>query len=99
MLFVPETLQALPTPHNICSEFLQLFEGLDAALQAALRLAAPMEAFSEAISAARWAAKGVLLRLPLKPATPAEAKHKASPILSVMVTMVLLNVALIWATP
>ncbi|KOO22187.1 adenylate guanylate cyclase [Chrysochromulina tobinii] len=44
-----ETLQALPTPHNICSEFLQLFEGLDAALQAALRLAAPMEAFSEAM--------------------------------------------------
>ena len=44
-----ETLQALPTPNNIRSEFLQLFEGLDPALQAALRLAAPMEAFSEAM--------------------------------------------------
>ena len=28
------------------------------------------------VSAARWAAKGVLLRLPLKPTVPAEAKHK-----------------------
>src|SRR5947209_15445139 len=32
-----------------------------------------LEAFSAAVSAARWAANGVLLRLPLKPTVPAEA--------------------------
>jgi len=46
-----DVLQEVPTPHNIRSEFLQLFESLDPALQAALRLAAPMEAFSEAMLA------------------------------------------------
>src|SRR5436309_9435976 len=56
-------------------------------------------AFSAQVSAARWAANGVLLRLPLKPTVPAEAKHRVSPLVSVMVTMVLLNVALMWATP
>src|SRR5207247_3179569 len=56
-------------------------------------------AFSAHVSAARWAAKGVLLRLPLKPTVPAEAKHSVSPLVSVIVTMVLLNVALIWAMP
>src|SRR5262245_31244956 len=50
-------------------------------------------------SAARWAANGVLLRLPLKPTVPAEAKQSVSPLVSVIVTMVLLNVALMWATP
>src|SRR6516164_1744769 len=54
---------------------------------------------SAAVSAARWAAKGVLLRLPLKPTVPAEAKQSVSPLVSVIVTMVLLNVALMWATP
>src|SRR5437660_11051981 len=54
---------------------------------------------SAAVSAARWAAKGVLLRLPLKPTVPAEAKQSVSPFVSVIVTMVLLNVALMWATP
>src|SRR5262249_24957151 len=54
---------------------------------------------SAAVSAARWAANGVLLRLPLKPTVPAEAKHRVSPLVSVMVTMVLLNVALMWAMP
>src|SRR5262249_51261162 len=49
--------------------------------------------------AARWAANGVLLRLPLKPTVPAEAKQSTSPLVSVIVTMVLLNVALMWATP
>src|SRR5262245_48763364 len=58
-----------------------------------------LDAFSAAVSAARWAAKGVLLRLPLKPTVPADAKHSVSPLVSVMVTMVLLNVALMWATP
>src|SRR3984893_15937867 len=57
------------------------------------------EARSAAVSAARWAAKGVLLRLPLKPTVPADAKHNVSPVVSVMVTMVLLNVALMWAIP
>src|SRR5256885_7572553 len=56
-------------------------------------------AFSAQVSAARWAANGVLLRLPLKPTVPAEAKHKVSPLVSVMVTIVLLKVALMWATP
>src|SRR5687768_12727809 len=32
-----------------------------------------LDAFSAATSAARWAANGVLLRLPLKPTMPAEA--------------------------
>jgi len=44
-----EALDALPTPHNIRGEVLQLFESLDPALQTALRLAAPMETFSEAL--------------------------------------------------
>src|SRR6266481_1704776 len=57
------------------------------------------EARSAAISAARWAANGVDLRLPLKPTVPAEAKQSVSPLVSVMVTMVLLNVALMWAMP
>src|ERR671936_19943 len=55
--------------------------------------------FSAATSAARCAANGVLLRLPLKPTVPADAKQSVSPLVSVIVTMVLLNVALIWATP
>ena len=46
-----------------------------------------------AVSAARWAANGVLLRLPLKPTVPDEAQHNASPLGSVIVTNVLLNVA------
>src|SRR5260370_42106110 len=58
-----------------------------------------LAARSAAVSAARWAANGVLLRLPLKPTVPAEAKQSVSPFVSVIVTIVLLNVALIWATP
>ena len=56
--------------------------------------------------AARWAAKGVLLRapenflsLPTAGTEPAEAQHSTSPLGSVIVTMVLLNVALICAMP
>src|SRR6516225_7155929 len=56
-------------------------------------------AFSAQVSAARWAANGVLLRLPLKPTVPADAKHNVSPLVSLIVTMVLLKVALIWAMP
>jgi hypothetical protein len=37
----------------------------------------------------------VLLRLPLNPLVPALAQHNVSPCTSVMVTVVLLNVALI----
>src|SRR5450759_3657869 len=44
-----------------------------------------------ACSAARRAAKGVLLRLPLKPADPALPQQTALPWVSVTVTMVLLN--------
>src|ERR1700728_4498500 len=51
-----------------------------------------------AVSAARCAAKGVLLRLPLKPTVRDEAQHSASPLGSVIVTVVLLNVALMWTT-
>src|ERR1700674_3742219 len=54
---------------------------------------------SAAVAAARWAANGVLLRLPLKPTVPAEAKQSVSPLVSVIVTIVLLNVALMWAIP
>src|SRR4051812_27822414 len=52
-----------------------------------------------ACSAARPAANGVLLRAPLKPTVPADAQARVSPLVSVMVTIVLLNVALMWATP
>src|SRR5262249_44609840 len=55
-------------------------------------------ALSAHVSAARCAAKGVLLRLPLKPDVPAVAQHNTSPFRSVMVTVVLLKVALMWAT-
>src|SRR5271170_7048450 len=51
-----------------------------------------------AVSAARCAANGVLLRLPLKPTVPDEAQHNASPLGSVIVTVVLLNVALMCTT-
>src|SRR3974390_3605965 len=44
-------------------------------------------------------ANGVLLRLPLKPLVPALAQQSTSPLVSVMVMVVLLNVALMWATP
>src|SRR3954454_13739963 len=52
-----------------------------------------------AFSAARQAAKGVLLRAPLNPTVPADAHEIVSPLVSVIVTIVLLNVALMWATP
>src|ERR1700730_12959583 len=64
-----------------------------------ISLSPNLVARSAAVSAARWAAKGVLLRLPLKPTVPAEAKHSVSPLVSVIVTMVLLKVALMWEIP
>ena len=57
-----------------------------------------LEARSAHVSAARCAAKGVLLRLPLKPDVPAVAQQRTSPLRSVMVTEVLLKVALMCAT-
>jgi hypothetical protein len=51
------------------------------------------KAFWAAFSAAIWAAKGVLLRDPLNPTLPALAQVTTFPVPSVMVTMVLLNVA------
>src|SRR3990172_7824437 len=56
-------------------------------------------ALSAACWAANWPANGVLLRLPLKPVVPALDQQSVSPLVSVMVTVVLLNVALMWATP
>src|SRR3954463_13002193 len=58
-----------------------------------------LRASEAAFSAARPAANGVLLRAPLKPTVPAEAHEIVSPLVSVMVTIVLLKVALMWATP
>src|SRR6202007_2441892 len=50
-------------------------------------------------SAATCAAKGVDLREPLKPAAPEVAHERAFPWRSVMVTMVLLKEAWMWAIP
>src|SRR5262249_57527331 len=58
-----------------------------------------LDAFSAHASAARWAAYGVLFRLPLNPAVPADAVHNVSPAVSVMVTIVLLNVDWMCAMP
>src|SRR5436309_4528459 len=55
-------------------------------------------AVAAAVSAARCAANGVLLRLPLNPTVPDEAQQSASPLGSVIVTVVLLKVALICTT-
>src|SRR5271166_6397480 len=55
-------------------------------------------AVAAAVSAARCAANGVLLRLPLNPTVPDEAQQRASPLGSVIVTVVLLNVALMCTT-
>ncbi len=52
-----------------------------------------------ACSAARCAAKGVLLRVPLKPTLPAEPHEIVSPFGVVMVMCVLLKVAFTCATP
>src|SRR6478735_504665 len=55
------------------------------------RLAAP--------SADSAAAYGVLLRDPLKPATPADPQLITAPLRSVIVMIVLLNVAWMWTCP
>jgi hypothetical protein len=58
-----------------------------------------LAAFSAHCCAAIWPANGVLLREPLNPLVPALAQHSVSPLVSVIVTLVLLKVALIWAIP
>src|SRR5436305_639516 len=50
-------------------------------------------------SAESAAAYGVLLREPLKPATPAEPQLITAPVRSVIVMIVLLNVAWMWTCP
>src|SRR5258705_2881364 len=50
-------------------------------------------------SAATWAAKGVLLREPLKPTLPALAQVMTLPSRSAIVMIVLLKLACTWATP
>ncbi len=52
-----------------------------------------------ASSAASCAAKGVDLREPLKPRAPADDQATALPLMSVIVTTVLLNVDWMWAMP
>ncbi len=56
-------------------------------------------AFLAASSAASCAANGVDLREPLNPQVPADDQATTLPLTSVIETMVLLNVAEIWATP
>ena len=50
-------------------------------------------------SAVTCAANGVDLREPLKPAEPADSQQTTLPSVSVMVTIVLLKLVLMWATP
>src|SRR5258706_2340993 len=52
-----------------------------------------------ASSAASWAANGVLLRDPLKPREPADDQAMVAPLMSVMVTIVLLKVDWMCAMP
>src|SRR6201999_2182073 len=56
-------------------------------------------ALRAAFSAASCAANGVDLRDPLKPTWPDDAQAMTLPCGSVMVTIVLLNVLLMWAAP
>jgi hypothetical protein len=58
-----------------------------------ISLSPNFKARDAASSAALWAAKGVLFRLPLNAQVPADAQQRVSPLVSVMVTMVLLKVA------
>src|SRR5215208_7126218 len=55
--------------------------------------------FFAAASAVTWAAKGVDLREPLKPAPPADSQATTLPSLSVSDTIVLLKLVLMWAWP
>src|ERR671931_1235085 len=55
--------------------------------------------FLAAASAVTWAANGVDLREPLKPAPPADSQARTLPSLSVRDTIVLLKLVLMWAWP
>src|SRR5256885_1492746 len=55
--------------------------------------------FLAAASAVTWAANGVDLREPLKPAPPADSHAITLPSLSVSETIVLLKLVLMWAWP
>src|SRR3954465_9768824 len=55
--------------------------------------------FLAAASAVTWAANGVDLREPLKPAPPADSHAITFPSLSVKDTIVLLKLVLMWAWP
>src|ERR1051326_1666840 len=55
--------------------------------------------FLAAASAVTWAANGVDLREPLKPAPPADSQAITLPSLSVSDTIVLLKLVLMWAWP
>ena len=55
--------------------------------------------FLAAESAVTWAANGVDLREPLKPALPADSQAITLPSVSVRVTIVLLKEVLMWACP
>ena len=58
-----------------------------------------VEHFIAHFSAARVAANGVAFRAPLNPTVPAESQQSVSPFTSVIVMMVLLKLALMWAMP
>ena len=57
------------------------------------------KAFNPAFLAALCAANGVFLRAPLKPELPDEAQQTVFPNMSLIVTIVLLNVVFMFATP
>src|SRR5467141_318224 len=63
------------------------------------RLTPRLSASRAACSAATVAANGVDFLEPLKPALPDEPHVMVLPCMSVIVTSVLVNVAVIWATP
>src|SRR5439155_15431683 len=67
--------------------------------QTSTRLSPMLMASRAVASAATCAAKGVLLREPLKPALPALAQLITFPSVSVIVMIVLLKLACTWATP
>src|SRR5437867_8366026 len=67
-------------------------------LTSSVRIPASRSRFA-AVSAACWAANGVPFREPLKPRDPALDQQTTLPSRSAMVTVVLLNVAWMCATP
>ena len=68
-------------------------------MRTSISLTPTLRALPPADSPARVAAKGVLLRVPLKPMVPEESHARVSPLVSVMVTMVLFWLARMCAMP